>query len=218
MDLDKAKQGLEKYGTVPTGGGCKVPGSTNGIVKRIRANSTKEEQLDDLRENLLRVADNQIATYSPHELAEHFVDYIEWNNKNPLKKAQLIQKLGETVDVPVGRPLTIKRFCSFLGIASSTYHKYREKPTHKPIIEIIDDVIYTDKYEGAAVNLYNTQIIMRDLGLGDNVSVVLDDRKKSIAELFPNIEDAEIIEETSPEEVARINEINSVDNVNPNIK
>lgn len=181
-------------------------GSHNGVVKRIRRDATRGEELESFRETLLRAADNQIATYSPYELAHHFVDYIDWNEANPLKKPQLIQKLGDTVDVPVGRPLSIKRFCMFLGISSSTYHKYKEKQSHANIIAVIDDAIYTNKYEGAAVNLFNTQIIMRDLGIGDSVTHVMDDRRKSVQELFPNIEDAQIIEETSPEEVRRIND------------
>lgn len=189
------------------------PGSLNGVVSRLKKYATDDEYLETFRESLLRIADNQIATYSPQELAHHFVDYIEWNQENPLTKSQLIQKTSDIVEVPVGRPLTISAFCLFLGISTSTYHKYKEKPTHQEIMRIIDDAIYTHKFEGAAVNLFNTQIIMRDLGLNENVTHHMDDRRKAVAELFPDIEDAEIIPETTPEEIAAINAQN--DSVKP---
>lgn len=150
--------------------------------------------------------------YYPDELLLAFEEYYAWNEANPLTRSTLVQKSGLIEEVPVGRPLSIGRFCMHIGISPNTFCKYKNEPEYHEIISIIINAINTQKYEGAAVGLFSAAIMIRDLGLSEQVTHVLDDKRKSVSELFPNIEDIDaiVIEETSE---AEIKALNSADNL-----
>jgi hypothetical protein len=65
-------------------------------------------------------------------------------------------------------PYTLVSFCHFLGVVTDTWHQWRAKREDlREAIAAIDEAIFDDKYEGAALNIFNAQIIGRDLGLAD---------------------------------------------------
>jgi nitrogen regulatory protein PII-like uncharacterized protein len=146
--------------------------------------------------------------YYPHELLDKFIEYKEWIEENPLYEGILHQKSGNILDVPKMRAMTIKGFCLYAGIAQNTFYGYAKKEEYKVIIQVIEDAVYVQKFEGASAGLLNTNIIVRDLGLSDTVKHSISDERKTIDELFPPIEDIEAIdvEETSQEEIKKLNE------------
>jgi hypothetical protein len=169
-----------------------------GLVKNTKAWALRE--FDDAKPRL----------YYPHELLEKFIEYNEWVENNPLKEGILHQKSGELIDVPKMRAMTVKGFCLYAGIAQNTFYSYAKQPEYKVIIQAIEDAIYVQKFEGASAGLLNTNIIIRDLGLTDIVKHNLVDSRKTVDELFPSVEeiDAIVVDETSPEEVKKLNENN----------
>lgn len=98
---------------------------------------------------------------TPCILWEAGCEYFQWCDDNKWD--------GEKV-----RPYTIEGLCIFLGINSRTFRNYQSKDEYKdfiPILSTIEDIIRTQKFEGAAVGAFNSNIIARDLGLKDETSI-----------------------------------------------
>lgn len=146
------------------------------------------------------------AIYTSKTLLEEFRNYYTWMMDNPLFKTVLTNK-GELANIPLMRPMSIKGFCIFAGIAQNTFYGYANNPDYFAACELIKDVVFTQKFEGASVGLFNALIMSRDLGLSDTISHVVDDRRKSVSELFPNEEEILSIEaeETSADDIKAIN-------------
>lgn len=157
----------------------------------------------------LRIADRtgNPRLYYPDELLSRFGDYYKWVQDNPLKRSTLVQKTGEVVEVPLGRPMSILAFCLYAGMGQNTFYQYAKQVEYTEVISIIKDAVYCNKFEGAAVGIFSAAIMVRDLGLSEVVTHVLDDKRKSISELFPN--DDEILaieaEETSISNILALN-------------
>lgn len=138
--------------------------------------------------------DGQIAIYTPHELLEKFEEYSEYINNNPLHEAVLLQKNGDTVNVPKMRAMSVKAFCLYAGIGHSTFLGYEKRTGYINICAAIKDAIYCQKFEGAAAGLLNANLISRDLGLHDSVLHTVNDERKTVDELFPKQEEFDEVE------------------------
>lgn len=111
---------------------------------------------------------------SPEILMEACLEYFEqtsqrvWN-KIEYKGADIVK-----VEIPTSVPFTLSGLCIFLDIDMDTWSNYRKKEEYKDffgVIKKVDEIIYTQKFEGAVVGAYNANIIARDLGLKDNTDV-----------------------------------------------
>lgn len=106
--------------------------------------------------------------YTPSELWEGFLDYTQWCESNPWHHNQLIQKTGAVIGVPTERPYTLTGFCTHIDIVKNTFESYEsEGGDYLTITTRIREIIYTQKFEGAAVGAFNANIIARELGLSD---------------------------------------------------
>lgn len=68
------------------------------------------------------------------------------------------------------RPFTWQGLCMYLDTSTAYFRQFKESNTDKDfstIISRIEDVIYRQKFEGAASGFLNHNIIARDLGLVD---------------------------------------------------
>lgn len=135
---------------------------------------------------------------TPEELWKLFQEFKKWLYENPLIDIQVHNKTGELIQVPKQRPLTWERFDTWImdkGILQdledyrlNTDGRYEE---FKGVISRIRKEMYSNKFEGATVNMFNANIIARDLGLKDHTVNELEDKRKSISELFPEIDETE---------------------------
>lgn len=114
---------------------------------------------------------------SPEELWEACVGYFEWVRDNPLCEKKYFTSQGELleVDIPRMRAMTIHGLCLWLGISSSTWNRY-VKADYVPekmrrVAQRVNDIIYEQKFTGAAANMLNANIISRDLGLAEKREV-----------------------------------------------
>lgn len=101
------------------------------------------------------------------QLIELFLSYRLFIEKSPLEEDAIFIHAGEIVRVARmrARPLTLSGFCSFLHIAPQTWRYWRKnRPDLSRAIEMIEDVIYVQKFEGAAAGIFKANIISRDLG------------------------------------------------------
>lgn len=106
---------------------------------------------------------------TPDEMWGAACEYFEWAESNPLKGEKLFSHSGEIIrgEYVKMRAFTIEGLCNFLGITSRAWRGYREKKDFVPIIERVEQVMFEQKFSGAAADLLNANIIARDLGLAD---------------------------------------------------
>lgn len=110
---------------------------------------------------------------SPDALASACVEYFQWVEDNPLYEDKLIAFQGVATHEPVAkmRAMTIGGLCVFLDIAKRTWDDYRSRQDFLPVVESVENVIRAQKFEGAAADLLNANIIARDLGLADKAEL-----------------------------------------------
>jgi hypothetical protein len=107
----------------------------------------------------------------PDTLLSCCYEYFAQCDKNPWYKNEAIKsgdRVGETVKVPTQRPYTQTGLFIFLNIDRRTWDLYSKREDFIPVITHVEDVIYTQKFEGAAVGAFNANIIARDLGLKES--------------------------------------------------
>ena len=105
----------------------------------------------------------------PEMLWDACTEYFEWVEANPLKSAELVtfQGAGTLVDVPKMRAMTINGLCIFLDISQQAWGEYCKRDGFGEVTTCAQEIIRTQKFEGASGGLLNANIIARDLGLAD---------------------------------------------------
>lgn len=104
------------------------------------------------------------------ESAEKFFD---WCDKNPWYKNEY--KDGKIQKIPTARPYTLSGLCIYLNVSESFWKEFRKNENltedFLSVIALIENIIRTQKFEGAAVGVFNSNIIARDLGMVDKTSL-----------------------------------------------
>jgi hypothetical protein len=112
--------------------------------------------------------------YDPPRLLNISYDYFKWATENPWMKNEAVKggdNAGMIIKVPTSRPFTIHGLCVFAGISVQTFDNYSKNKEFLEVTTRIREIIYNQKFEGAAVGAYNANIIARDLGLADKKEV-----------------------------------------------
>jgi hypothetical protein len=106
---------------------------------------------------------------SPDDLWEACTEYFDWIEANPLYEDKLVTFQGLAKHEPMAkmRAMTVASLCIFLDISVQAWHNYREREGFVEITSRVDEIIRTQKFQGAAAELLNPNIIARDLGLAD---------------------------------------------------
>ena len=101
------------------------------------------------------------------------IAYFQWVEESPLKGEKLLAHQGVIIrgEYSKMRAPTIEGLCNFLGITSRTWRNYRVREDFVPIVERAEQIMYAHKFEGAAADLLNANIIARDLGLSEKNEV-----------------------------------------------
>jgi len=112
--------------------------------------------------------------------------YFDWCDRHPWERVELVkyQGIAEEADVPLGRPYTMDGLTVYLGVSSSYFRTaksaLKEKMEAKratpdelellSVIECIEQTVRTQQVEGAAVGVFNANLISRINGIADNVN------------------------------------------------
>ncbi len=109
----------------------------------------------------------------PEDLWEASVQYFHWAEENPLyeSKPMLEGSKVKMVQVPKMRAMTASGLCVFLDIGTSTWDDYKKREAFSEVTRAIEDVMRTQKFEGASAGFLNANIIARDLGLADRAEL-----------------------------------------------
>jgi len=106
---------------------------------------------------------------NPEALWNACCEYFEWVEDNPLWEDKLVTFQGSATHEPVAkmRAMTLEGLWIFLDIDRSTWTLYRGREDFISVTSRVDEIIRTQKFQGAAADLLNPNIIARDLGLAD---------------------------------------------------
>lgn len=122
------------------------------------------------------------------ELEDACMQYFEWVEEHPLHEEVLVTHMGDVFhDTKTKmRAMTLEGLCLFIGIAPQTWREWRGSPATptnpaapgrkdlSAVMEWVENVIRTQKFEGAAAGFLNANIISRDLGLADRSAATME--------------------------------------------
>lgn len=136
--------------------------------------------------HLLRKHKGNKIKLTPEELLKSAKNYFDIIDDNPIKEAAIHQRTGNIIFLPKPRPYTLEGLCNHIGITMQTLYNYEtmyknvntndkeKKEIAAAFFEIITrirQIIYQQKLEGAAANIFNSNIIARELGLTDKQEI-----------------------------------------------
>jgi hypothetical protein len=120
---------------------------------------------------------------TPQLLWEAACEYFKWCEENPLYETEAKvtsdgQGLGSSVEMvklPKMRAFTMHGLCLYLDCSTSYFRTFKSvlKEGDKDFLTVInkiEEVVYNQKFTGAAAGFLNANIIARDLGLSDKVN------------------------------------------------
>lgn len=110
---------------------------------------------------------------SPEALWAACCEYFEWVEANPLYEVKAFAFHGVVTQesLPKIRAMTISGLCIFLDITRQTWGTFRAMEGFSDITTRAEEIIYDQKFSGAAADLLNANIIARDLGLKEQSQV-----------------------------------------------
>jgi len=103
-------------------------------------------------------------------------NYFEWCDKNTWFKQEPVKsgsECGRIIDIPIRRPYSISGFCSYIKCSQGFYYRFKKNCSADFLetIELIEDIIEAQQFEGAVIGVFNTSIIARKLGLREQTDI-----------------------------------------------
>ena len=106
---------------------------------------------------------------NPEQLRNACYEYFQWVEDNPLYEEKIFHSQGMITKDTITkmRAMTIGGLRIFLGICEQTWVNYRNNQDFLGVVKEVEEIIYNQKFTGAAADLLNSNIIARELGLAD---------------------------------------------------
>ena len=106
---------------------------------------------------------------NPEQLRNACYEYFQWVEDNPLYEEKIFHSQGMITKDTITkmRAMTIGGLRIFLGICEQTWVNYRNNQDFLGVVKEVEEIIYNQKFTGAAADLLNPNIIARELGLAD---------------------------------------------------
>lgn len=151
----------------------------------------KYDYLKGNRYYLLRSKDGRDKKYpTPEDLWKACCDYFQWIEDNPMNEEKIFHTaVGiRRENVSKKRPMTLAGLRVHLGLSKSGYEVYKKREEYQWVTNAVADVMYAQKFEGAASGFFKENLIARELGLKDKKEfsggVALD--KKNFNDFYSN--------------------------------
>src|SRR5690606_3882672 len=104
-------------------------------------------------------------------------EYFQWCQDNPMMET-VAMKIKVTRDkekivlqeVPKMRPFTLHGLCNYIDLSIDGFKLYEKREDFVAVTTRAREIIYKQKFEGAAAGFLNANIIARDLGLAEKQS------------------------------------------------
>lgn len=121
---------------------------------------------------------------TPEMLWEAACEYFRWCERHPLYEMKAFAYMGviTTKNMPKMRAMTMSQLCFYLHCNEAYFRTFKSQlpegeKDFNTVIADIEKVIYNQKFQGAAADLLNANIIARDLGLSDKTELTGKDGK-----------------------------------------
>lgn len=115
---------------------------------------------------------------TPELLWQAACEYFKWCEDNPLieVKGFAYQGIVTKEEFPKMRAMTMSQLCFYLNCNEAYFRNFKSQlpkgeKDFNTIIDQIEKTIYNQKFQGAAADLLNANIIARDLGLVDKSKI-----------------------------------------------
>jgi len=113
---------------------------------------------------------------TPDLLWEAAVQYFEATDARKWIKKDWVGKDAKEVVRETETPYTLSGLCLYLNANRGYWSEFKQTAAAKTkgfpeIIHAIEEIIYTQKFEGASVGAFNANIIARDLGLKEQTDI-----------------------------------------------
>lgn len=126
---------------------------------------------------------------SAEQLRDACHQYFAWVEDNPLQEAKAFafQGVVTVANLPKMRAMTLQGLCLFIDVTRETWGEWKKsRPDLSDVQREAEEIIYSQKFAGAAADLLNANIIARDLGLADKTETA------ATMNLVVSSEDAEL--------------------------
>lgn len=117
---------------------------------------------------------------TPDLLWEAACEYFEHTDSRKWIKKDWVGKDATEVERESTPPYTIQGLCLYLDCGVNFWHQFKHSENFKDfsfIVTRIEQIIYNQKFEGAAVGAFNSSIIARDLGLKEQTDITTGNEK-----------------------------------------
>jgi hypothetical protein len=123
---------------------------------------------------------------TPDLLWDAACEYFDWCENNPIMETDFRGKDAYEVQIPKKRPFTLHGLCIYLDCHTTYFNDFENSIKGKDdeislgfskVIRTIKEVIYNQKFTGAAIGIFNANIIARDLGLKDSSDITTQGEK-----------------------------------------
>lgn len=108
---------------------------------------------------------------TPELLLQSAQEYFEWCDENPYiaKKTVQSEKSFTEEEKPTARPYSKGGWFIYIGCSDTWLKEFKKTATvdFLRVIEDVENIIYTQQWDGAIIGAYNSNIIARSLGLID---------------------------------------------------
>lgn len=122
---------------------------------------------------------------TPEDMWDKAVEYFEWVKARAVATEITVdKKTGEKTEIshaPV--VFHLSSFFAFVGMTRRTFLDYEQRPGFEDVTAHIREVIRTNQFDGAAVNLYNAGLIAKEIGLADRVEATVETAANRIDEI-----------------------------------
>lgn len=116
---------------------------------------------------------------TPEKLWELFTEYVEHERDNPMYKVDYVGRDGNKVLTPLQTPITFEGFECWLadkgvieaGLGDYQSNKDGRYSEYATIITRITNNCFAQNFKGAAVGLFNPNLIAKKLGLIDRKEI-----------------------------------------------
>jgi len=130
---------------------------------------------------------------SPEILLEEFLDYVQFCKDNPWVRQRVVisgKKGTEISNEPIEKPVTLGGFMVFCGVGDRYWQNFVQEiaprdENYGSVIDFIKKATREQNIDGAAVGIYNANIISRLHGLADNINTNITDDRQKVADVFP---------------------------------
>ena len=119
---------------------------------------------------LLNLKNNRTLYLTAQDFLNDCASYFTWAQEHPLQEEKVFQFQGEIVRADIGkvRAFSKRGLCNHLGVPEKRLESYVTRGDEwAEAVEIVEQIIFTQKFENAAANLLNSAVIIRDLGMAD---------------------------------------------------